>query len=91
MHGGLLMSNEPRLVHLLRNVSFRELTSALVRAGFELERSTQTGSRVYRHTDGRQTIVHYHRGSERFRRKTLAAILAATRWTRDDVRRLGLL
>ncbi len=80
-----------QLVHILRNMSVRRILRALQRDGFSLERETQTGGRIYYHPDGRITVVHYHRGSDTLTRKTLQSVLEATRWTEDDVRRLGLM
>ena len=79
-----------QLVHLLRNTPVRELVSALRRDGFVLERETRTGGRIYSHADGRLTVIHYHHGSDTLTRKTLRSVLGATRWTVEDVRRLGL-
>ncbi len=80
-----------RLVRLLRNTPVRELMRALERDGFILRRTRRTGGHVYTHPDGRITLIHYHRGSDTLDRKTLASVLRATRWTEDDLRRLGLL
>lgn len=80
-----------RLVHLLRNVPVRELMRALERDGFILQRTTQTGGHIYRHSDGRTTSIHYHRGNDTLERKTLASVLRATRWTEEDLKTLGLL
>jgi len=71
------------LVHLLRNTPVRELIAALRRDGFSLERQTRTG--------GRLTTIHYHTGSDTLTRKTLRSVLQATRWTEDNLHRLGLL
>jgi predicted RNA binding protein YcfA (HicA-like mRNA interferase family) len=56
-----------------------------------LERQTRTGGRIYSHPDGRLTSIHYHTGSDTLTRKTLRSVLQATRWTEDNLRRLGLL
>ena len=80
----------PQLVHLLRNTPVRELVGALRRDGFLLERETRTGGRIYSHPDGRITVIHYHHGSDTLTRRTLRSLLAATRWTLEDLRRLGL-
>ncbi len=79
------------LVHHLRNTAVRELIAALRRDGFSLERETRTGGRIYSQADGRIVVIHYHHGSDTLTRKTLQQVLAATRWTESDVRRLGLL
>jgi predicted RNA binding protein YcfA (HicA-like mRNA interferase family) len=78
------------LLHLLRNIPVRELVTALRRDGFVLERETRTGGRIYSHPDGRITVIHYHHGSDTLTRRTLRSVLEATRWTREDVRRLAL-
>ena len=85
------MNNLGRLVHLLRNITTRELVRALERDGFVVQRNTQTGGLVYRHRDGRNTLIHYHAGRRAFARKTLSSILSAVRWTEADLRRLGLI
>ena len=79
------------LVHILRNVPVLELIRALDRDSFILRRSTRTGGHIYTHSDGRITVIHYHRGSDTLTRKTLRSFLEATQWTEDDLRRLGLL
>ena len=79
------------LLHLLRNIPVRELVTALRRDGFVLERETRTGGRIYSHPDGRITVIHYHHGSDTLTRRTLRSVLEATRWTREDVRRLDLI
>lgn len=85
------MTTPSSLVHLLRNITARELVSSLERDGFFLYRKTRGSSRIYRHRDGRQTLVHYHRSNDTFPRGTLADILRRTRWTIEDARRLGLI
>ena len=84
------MTRDPGLVHLLRNTSVRDWERALRRDGFLLKRKTGN-SRFYAHPDGRLTDIHYHHGSDTLPRGTLASVLAATRWTEADARRLGLL
>lgn len=79
-----------RLAHLLRNISTRQLIGALERDGFR--HSGGRGShRVYRHPDGRRTVIDYHRGSATIPPRTLRQILRDTGWTEADARRLGLL
>ena len=86
-----MTDNLSQLVHLLRNTPVRELVSALRRDGFVLERETRTGGRIYSHADGRLTVIHYHHGSDTLTRRTLRSVLEATRWTVEDVRRLGVI
>jgi predicted RNA binding protein YcfA (HicA-like mRNA interferase family) len=85
------LTNDRILLNRLRNTSLRRLEAALFRDGFVLQRQTRTGGRIYRHEDGRTTNIHYHHGSDTLPPGTLASVLAATRWTEDDARRLGLL
>ena len=85
------MRDVGRLVRLLRNTPVRELMRALERDNILLRRTSRTGGHVYTHPDGRMTLIHYHRGSDTLDRKTLASVLRATRWTEDDLHRLGLL
>ena len=79
-----------RLVRLLRNTPVRELTSALERGGFVLRRNTRTGGHIYRHTDGRTVVIHYHRGSDTLTRGTLRNVVEHAGWTEEDLERLGL-
>ncbi|MEW6543481.1 MAG: type II toxin-antitoxin system HicA family toxin [Nitrospirota bacterium] len=85
------MNETGSLVHLLRNLPVSQLIRALERDGFTLRRSTQTGSRIYAHPDGRLTVVHYHHGSDTLTRKTLKSVLEAVKWDHADARRLGLI
>ena len=83
------MSRPQDLARRLRSVTARELVSALERDGFTYRR-TRGSSRVYRHSDGRRTIVHYHRANDTFPFGTLTSILSGTQWTEADLEQLGL-
>ncbi|MBI4225425.1 MAG: type II toxin-antitoxin system HicA family toxin [Candidatus Sungbacteria bacterium] len=83
--------NVSRCSHLLRNTSVRELVNALLRDGFLLERETRSGGRIYRHPDGRITVIHYHHSSDTLTRQTLRSVVEAIGWTEDDLRRLRLI
>ncbi len=85
------MNDPARVLFLLRNTPVREIITALEKDGFSLRRSTRTGSRIYRHPDGRRAVIHYHRGSDTLVRKTLREILRGVQWTEDDLGRLGLI
>lgn len=80
-----------QLVHALRNTPVTHLIKGLKKDGFNLERETRTGGRIYSHPDGRITVIHYHRGSDTLTRKTLRSVLLATRWTEKELTRLALL
>lgn len=86
------MSDTGELIHSLRNIPVRELISAIERDGFILRRTTRTGGQIYAHPkDERMVVIHYHHSSETLRRKTLKSILEGTRWSKDDLQRLGLI
>ncbi len=84
------MTSPSDLARRLRNVSVRELVGALERDGFSYRRS-RGSSRVYRHADGRRTVVHFHRASDTLPLDTIRSILAGTNWTEDDLERLRLI
>ena len=85
------MTNAPSLIRLLRNKPVGEIERALLRDGFQVIRQTRTGSRFYKASDGRRTVIHYHRGSDTLPPGTLGSVLSATGWTEADARRLGLI
>ena len=74
----------------LRGLQARELVLALEQDGFAWT-GGRGSHRVYRHPDGRRVVVAYHRPGSTFPQGTLSAMLAATGWAPDDLRRLGLL
>ncbi len=80
----------PDVILRLRNTSVRELVRALERDGFAYQRRRSSG-RLYRHSDGRRVVVHYHRANDTFPIGTLRNILNGTRWAQTDLERLGLL
>lgn len=84
------MTLSPDLVRRLRNVPVRELDRALHRDGLAYRRARGSG-RVYRHQDGRRTVLHYHRAGDTLPIGTLRSVLSGTRWTQEDLERLGLL
>ena len=74
----------------LRNVSLRRIISALERDGFQFRR-TQGSQRVFRHADGRRVVIHFHHPGDVLPPHVLRTLLAGTRWTGDDLRRLKLI
>jgi predicted RNA binding protein YcfA (HicA-like mRNA interferase family) len=80
----------PHLIQQLRNTAVQALVRALERDGFTYRRARGSG-RVYRHPDGRRTVIHYHRAGDTLPLGTLRSVLAGTHWTEEDLRRLGLL
>lgn len=84
------MSQPQDLARQLRNTPVRELVRALERDGFSYRR-TRGSSRVYRHPDGRRTVIHYHRSNDTLPLGTLQSVLSGTRWTNADLERLRLI
>lgn len=78
------------MIEGLRNVPVRRLVRALERDGFVYRRA-KGSQRLYRHPDGRRVVVHYHHGGDTLPIGTLKQTIEATRWTEEDLRRLGLL
>jgi predicted RNA binding protein YcfA (HicA-like mRNA interferase family) len=74
----------------LRNLTPREIVSALVRDGFTFDRGSGS-HQIYYHPDGRRVTVVFHGGSSTFTRKTLKSIIESqAHWTEDDLKRLKL-
>ncbi|HEX3033650.1 MAG TPA: type II toxin-antitoxin system HicA family toxin [Thermodesulfobacteriota bacterium] len=75
----------------LRNITAREIISALIKDGFVFDR--QSGSHQhYRHPDGRRVTVTLHRPGQTFPVKTLKAMIEyQAGWTKADLKRLKLI
>jgi len=78
------------LIQQLRNIPVHEIIRALERDGFVYRRTRGSG-RVYRRPGGGRTVIHYHHASDTLPIGTLRNVLEGTRWTEDDLRRLGLI
>jgi predicted RNA binding protein YcfA (HicA-like mRNA interferase family) len=78
------------LLQQLRNVSVHEIIRALEQDGFTYRRTRGSG-RVYRRPGGGRAVIHYHHASDTLPLGTLRNVLEGTRWTEDDLRRLGLI
>ena len=75
----------------LRNLTARELISALLRDGFGYDRGDGS-HQIYYHPDGRRVTVVFHGGGSTFRRKTLKSIIEKeAQWTEGDLQRLKLI
>ena len=48
-------------------LSLHDALPIFERDRFILQRQNRTGGRIYRHPDGRVTVVHYHRSNQTFR------------------------
>ena len=84
------MTLPPEAFQRLRSTPVRQLIRALERDGFAFRR-TQGSARVYRHSDGRRVVVHYHHSGDTLPMGTLRRVLRGARWAEEDLRRLGLL
>jgi predicted RNA binding protein YcfA (HicA-like mRNA interferase family) len=74
----------------LRNLSAREVISALIRDGFYFDRG-DASHQIYCHPDGRRVTVTFHGGASTFRRKTLESMIESqAQWAEDDFVRLKL-
>ncbi len=80
----------PHLLQQLRTLSVQDLIRGLERDGFTYRRTRGSG-RVYRHPDGRRTVIHYHHPGDTLPIGTLRNVLRGACWTEDDVKRLGLI
>ncbi|MDN3515333.1 MAG: type II toxin-antitoxin system HicA family toxin [Candidatus Brocadia sp.] len=78
------------MIQKLRNTSVRELIRALEKDGFQYTRR-KGSQRVYRHIDGRRTVIHYHHAKDTLPPGTLKSFLNGTQWNEDDLKRLGLI
>lgn len=74
----------------LKNKATNDLIRALLKDGFKLVDKIRT-ERIYRHPDGRKVVIHYHKGSETYGANLLKALLEATGWSEEDMRRLKLI
>ena len=68
----------------------RNFIRALLDDGFHDAR-TEGSHHRFKHPDGRAVTVAYHKLSDTFTIGTLQRMLHDTRWSEDDLRRLGLL
>jgi len=83
------MTPEHPPLSLLRNVALRRIIRALEHEGFQF--TERKGSqRVYRHPDRRRVVIRYHIGNRPLTPTEIRNFLIGTRWTEDDLRRLGL-
>jgi len=74
----------------LRNLTAREVISALNRDGFTFDRGDGS-HQLYYHPDGRRVTVIFHGGGSTFKRKTLKSMITQARWTEEDLLRLKLI
>jgi predicted RNA binding protein YcfA (HicA-like mRNA interferase family) len=78
------------MIHKLKNTPVRDLLQALEQDGFQY-RKRKGSQRVYRHSDGRRVVIHYHHPKDTLPLGTLHNFLQGTRWIEDDLKRLGLI
>lgn len=76
---------------LLRNLTAREIISALIRDGFAFDRGSGS-HQIFYNPDGRRVSVTFHAASQTFTRKTLKSMIETeAQWTEDDLKRLKLI
>ena len=76
----------------IRNVTAREIQTALLRDGFELVRSTGSHRHYYHEATKRKVTVSWHGSGRTFRLAILRRIIEVqARWTQADLIRLGLI
>ncbi len=83
------MTPEHPPISLLRNVPLRRIIRALERDGFQFT-ERQGSQRIYRHTDGRRVVIHYHRPKLTLPPYVIRNLLLGTRWTEEDLKRLKI-
>ena len=76
----------------IRNITAREIQTALLRDGFELVRSTGSHRHYYHEATKRKVTVSWHGSGQTFRLVTLRSIIEAqAQWSEEDLIRLGLI
>ena len=78
------------MIYKLKNTSVRELIRALGKDGFQYTRR-KGSQRVYRHSDGRRVVIHFHHPKDTLPPGTLQNFLSGTQWNEADFKRLGLI
>ena len=84
------MSFPKNIWNQLKGITVRELVAALQIDGFVPDDELRT-ERIYRHPDGRRISIHYHKGSNCYKKGMLTALLDDIDWSLDDLRRLKLI
>lgn len=76
----------------IRNITARELETALFKDGFVLSRSTGSHRRYHLEAPKRKVTISWHGSGQTFRLATLRSIIEAqAQWTEEDLIRLGLI
>jgi predicted RNA binding protein YcfA (HicA-like mRNA interferase family) len=76
----------------LRNLTARQIISALIRDGFEFDWQRGSHQLYYHPADRRRVTVSFHSSGETFKPKTLKTMIEQqAHWTQEDLKRLGLL
>lgn len=78
------------MTHFPKNITARELKSALEREGF-VQKKKKGGHLMFKHLDGRRVILSYHSSGDTFPPKTLKSIIQDAGWTEEDLKRLKLI
>jgi predicted RNA binding protein YcfA (HicA-like mRNA interferase family) len=76
---------------LRRNLTAREIVSALLRDGFAFDRGSGS-HQIFYHPDGRRVTVTFHAPRQTFTRKTLKSMIETqARRTEEDLKLLRLI
>ncbi len=76
----------------LRNLTAREIISALLRDGFEFDRQRGSHQLYYHPVNRRRVTLSFHKSGETFNTKTLKTMIEQqAHWSEEDLKRLGLL
>lgn len=78
------------MIHKLRNTPVRALIRAIEQDGFQYKKR-KGSQRVYRHSDGRRVVIHFHHAKETLPPGTLKDFLNGTKWNETDLKRLKLI
>ena len=78
------------MIYELKNKPVRQLIRALEKDGFQYKKR-KGSQRVYRHSDGRRVVIHYHHSKDTLPLGTLKSFIDGTKWSVNDLKRLKLI
>ena len=78
------------MIYELKNTPVRKLLRALEKDGFQYKKR-KGSQRVYRHSDGRRIVIHYHHSKDTLPPGTLKSFIDGTKWSVNDLKRLKLI
>lgn len=78
------------MIYELKNTPVRKLLRALEKDGFQYKKR-KGSQRIYRHSDGRRIVIHYHHSRDTLPPGTLKSFIDGTKWSVNDLKRLKLI